>query len=91
MEHMDFNLLQIRVFDAQIRVFDAQIRVFDFQIRIFNVQIRVFDVQIRVFDVQIRVFDDESDPQKSKLRFDYLSLDVWRSRKLVLRSKVVEI
>ena len=44
-----------------------------------------------VFEVQKLVYDLENDSQRSKISFDHLNLDVWRSRKPISMSKVAKI
>ena len=53
-------------------------------------KILVFDIPNHVFDIQDQVFE-QSDPQRSRMGFDHLSLDVWRSGKPTSTSKVVVI
>ena len=52
---------------------------------------QVLEVHLRVFEDQKYFYDLENDSQRSKVSFDHLNLDVWRSRKPMLRSKVIEI
>ena len=72
-------------------MFRVRRTVFDLHTR-FSMSIYRFTMPIYGFSTPpIQVFELEHDPQKSKIGFDHLNLDVWRLRKPVLRSKVVEI
>ena len=80
-----------RVVEVHIRVFEVHIQVFEVHVQAFDIHIRIFDDRLRVFEVQKWVYDLENDSQRSKISFDHLNLDVWRSRKPISTSKVVEI
>ena len=89
--HIRILWVHIQVLKVHIQVLGVHIRVSEVHIRFLEVHIQVLEVQIWVFEDQKYVYDLENDSQRSKISFDHLNLDVWRSRKPISTSKVAEI